>query len=72
VFSGELRFNFAVWGKSRLARDSLEEKTTARILRWQLKLTVKSESPLTRWTSKKETLNTKKFILSNQVAGSDN
>jgi hypothetical protein len=46
VFSGELRINFAVGGKLRHARDSLEEKTTVRVLRWQLKLTVKSASTL--------------------------
>jgi hypothetical protein len=34
-----------VGGKSRLGRDSLEEKTTVQILIWQLKLAVNSASP---------------------------
>jgi hypothetical protein len=46
VFSGEQRISFDVGGKSRHARDSLEGKTAVSILRWQLKLAVKSASPL--------------------------
>ena len=45
VLSGEQRINFAVAGeKSRLGRDTLEEKTTARMLGCRLKLAVKPES----------------------------
>ena len=72
MFSGEQRISFDVGEKSRPARDSLKEITAVSILRWQLKLAVKSASPLPAGEVKKERVNPKTSILSNQAAGTEN